>query len=1051
MKKIISLFTTLCIVFTMLGIFTVFAEEDTQTDGISLKAGDYVQMGTYNGEPILWRCVAFEKIKGYESDGTPVTDSTDTVSEYKNGYLPLMLSDKIICCKAFDACTNLNSEAGSNSETGSHSRRKRPTTTASNYWADSNIRSWLNSEESAGNVVWLCGNPPHPDDRNNVLYGGYENEAGFLTNFSESERSIIKAVSQKSIVAGSDKDLDYITGEALHKYKYGLPEFVQNYDEAYSEQVKDKMFMLDVKQADTVYRNNETLGEDYLLAYPTEQAVENAHSNGINKIETDAKWEYYLRTPYCTDPDRADTEVRKVFTANGGYVGASSVAFGSTGVRPAFFLDLPNTFFSSGGGTEESPYIAAPLSENKLTKISTLEELEAFRDDVNNGNTYEGKIVKLTADIDMFDKYGKNRESWVSIKTFAGIFDGNGHKITNLYINDTGDGLFSWVSGTVKNLGVEAYIYTTSDNAETSGGITAGLSGTIEKCFFSGSIEGDSHIGGITGALSRGGQIINCYNTAAIKGNHCIGGIVGTGGGTTNCYNAGSIIKAEAEWDSPYFGSITGSGGEDVTDCYYLEGTWDKGVCTEDYGCADTTTALTAEQLADKSNFTNWDFDTIWEMSEQHGRPVLRSNKENPPAPKHIHKICGEADCTDGHEDMEWIPWDGTKTLPTEAGNYYLTKDVTLTARWSPLPEQAVNLCLNGHIISTNNYWLFLIYTTTFTDCSDTQHKFSVRDDGLWTLDEENGTETVTGGVITGNDGSQSRPAIYIVRGGLLNMYKINVIGNCSGYGTFTGAVSVYFGDFTMYSGKIAGNIGREGCGVYNTSNTPFKMYGGEISHNTAWVKGGGVCVGKNMTIGGTAVIKDNIGDNLYINNADLLTIDKNKPLTDGAYISVTYGYDWTSVPINVTGSNDADYSKYFHSDNESYKIVNNENNAVTLTYKNNSYPYYEITDIYAIDAEYNHIKEIPANTEFAALCRLKQIASLDGKDCGIVIFAAYDDSGALIDTGHAKITPEELPYSPSVILKSGEKPVAGIKAFVWNTFNSMEPLAKTETLTFTE
>lgn len=34
-------------------------------------------------------------------------------------------------------------------------------------------------------------------------------------------------------------------------------------------------------------------------------------------------------------------------------------------------------------------------------EISTLTELEAFRDDVNNGNTYEGKTVKLTADIDM--------------------------------------------------------------------------------------------------------------------------------------------------------------------------------------------------------------------------------------------------------------------------------------------------------------------------------------------------------------------------------------------------------------------------------------------------------------------------------------------------------------------------------------------------------------------------------------------------------------------------------------------------------------------------
>lgn len=312
--------------------------------------------------------------------------------------------------------------------------------------------------------------------------------------------------------------------------------------------------------------------------------------------------------------------------------------------------------------------VFAQDSAADITEISTLAELEAFRDDVNSGNTYEGKTVKLTADIDMSEKYGEGKESWAPIgisdwetsNTFSGTFDGCGHNITNLYINDTGNGLFGRVAGFVKNLGVEADIYATFEKVELVGGIAAGLSGTIENCFFSGSIEGNSHIGGIVGATDNNGQVINCYNTGTIKGLHCIGGIVGTGGGTTNCYNVGSIIRidvAEEEWSSPYFGSITGCAYEDVVNCYYLEGTYDIGAYTEE-GTTDTTTALTAEQFADKSNFANWDFDTVWEMDATLGRPVLRSGTEEPPIETHTHTLVHHAavaaTCTENGTGEYW-------------------------------------------------------------------------------------------------------------------------------------------------------------------------------------------------------------------------------------------------------------------------------------------------------------------------------------------------------------------------------------------------------------
>ena len=72
--------------------------------------------------------------------------------------------------------------------------------------------------------------------------------------------------------------------------------------------------------------------------------------------------------------------------------------------------------------------------------ISTLEELEQFREEVNKGEDFEGKIIQLTAEIDLSERYGAEKGidgvyvSWTPIgkdygNSFAGTFDGGGHEI----------------------------------------------------------------------------------------------------------------------------------------------------------------------------------------------------------------------------------------------------------------------------------------------------------------------------------------------------------------------------------------------------------------------------------------------------------------------------------------------------------------------------------------------------------------------------------------------------------------------------------------------
>lgn len=287
---------------TMLSAFVpVIAGAD-----MSIAVGKYVQMGTYNGEPILWRCVSIDD----------------------NG--PLILSDKALCAKEFD-------KSGIE---GSHSRDTNRQYHGSNYWADSNIRSWLNSTASAGNVEWLCGNTP-----------SYNNEAGFLSNFTENERNAMKEVRQKSLLS----EPEYTNGMAetgtepyaatSNSYAWNnISTVVQNYNTAYAEYVTDKMFLMDVQQVNAVYNNRNKLGENYYIGEATEKS-------GLT-----IKWDIWLRSPKTDAYNTVLCIISSDGSTNHGRVNIDSANSTHVGVRPAFYLDLSSSI-QSGTGTASNPYI----------------------------------------------------------------------------------------------------------------------------------------------------------------------------------------------------------------------------------------------------------------------------------------------------------------------------------------------------------------------------------------------------------------------------------------------------------------------------------------------------------------------------------------------------------------------------------------------------------------------------------------------------------------------------------------------------------------------
>ena len=296
--------------------------------------------------------------------------------------------------------------------------------------------------------------------------------------------------------------------------------------------------------------------------------------------------------------------------------GACATAFG--GVVAA--ENETKTVTLDGDGTSTTPY-----------KIKDYEQLLEFAALVNGGQT--SICAVLTDDIDTgnnitFNDDGEPTETPTNIWTpignsypnrYTGTFDGQGHTISRLYVNDNNKdlvGLFGYLGegGIIRNVGVETSYFNGKDNV---GGVCGHNNGTIENCYnkvttVSGTGK-EANIGGICGSNNNGSTIENCYNTGNVSGTgkeaniggvcgynnfnctikNCynigkvsgketssyIGGVCGNNNNSTinNCYNAGNVIGPE---NNNYVGEVCGYNDNStiIENCYFLNGTANSGI-----------------------------------------------------------------------------------------------------------------------------------------------------------------------------------------------------------------------------------------------------------------------------------------------------------------------------------------------------------------------------------------------------------------------------------------------------------------------------------------
>ena len=325
--------------------------------------------------------------------------------------------------------------------------------------------------------------------------------------------------------------------------------------------------------------------------------------------------------------------------------------------------------FLTGSGTGADPYLIYTAEQLNLIGLFICERNRHFL---------------LATDIDLS---GATCTEFNIIGTryfpFTGVFDGNGHTISNFTYTATDTdyiGVFGYMNdpnavikdltlvapnvkatghsghigcligelrdGTVTGCGIEGG--SISGHHEVTGGLVGRNSGTISNCYAAAGVTGRDGTGGLVG--SNGGTISNCYVAGSISGDDHTGGLAGTNSGTiSNCYAVGNVTGER------WIGGLVGENYRGtISNCYatgivdgndfvggligydyensgdYTKSFWDKEVNPDvnGIGNADDPNVIgeSTVNMQTESTFTDagWDFDMpVWKICEAVDYPRL--------------------------------------------------------------------------------------------------------------------------------------------------------------------------------------------------------------------------------------------------------------------------------------------------------------------------------------------------------------------------------------------------------------------------------------------
>ena len=227
---------------------------------------------------------------------------------------------------------------------------------------------------------------------------------------------------------------------------------------------------------------------------------------------------------------------------------------------------------------------------------------------------------------------------------------------------------------------------------------------------------------------------------------------------------------------------------------------------------------------------------------------------------------------------MKYNAWSAADAMPTAAGDYSLSGNVTLKETWT-VPQGTTRLSLEGHSLALNAEGGSVIYVPAGA--------------ALELYDAGGST-----GVITGGKGR-------------------------AGTGFYLGGGVFVAGSFTMNGGQISGNAATSGGGIYVDTSGKCTLAGGKITGNTATVGGGGMFVRGSLTVSGGASVTGNSKGS----DADNLRLANDKTIAVAGKLTGSFGINTAAVPTalaptaitaGLSGKGDA---ANFASDDKSFAV----------------------------------------------------------------------------------------------------------------------------------
>jgi len=306
--------------FFVLLLMTFILPSNTQcADNKLLKTGEYLYFGRYYGEDILWRVINDPE----KDDGA------------------LLFSEKIISMKSFDAAGHA---AG-----GRDDRRKTRERYGSGYWPDSTLRKWLNSYDETVTYLYFPPTEERVMGRQN-----YEDEPGFLYNFTEVEIKMLKPYTHRVLLSPAEAELSE-GGTEPYSYHPEIAHSMDNFDSSYYQYVTDKVF---VPGIDIIYNLVYSRNWSYFKT-PTPSLVE---EEGIFverrniPFTSDTYWWYWLTTPFADSLRFMVVMATDRIGAQAGTISLLHPNDGNGGVAPLIYI--PKFLnISEGDGSSSDPYL----------------------------------------------------------------------------------------------------------------------------------------------------------------------------------------------------------------------------------------------------------------------------------------------------------------------------------------------------------------------------------------------------------------------------------------------------------------------------------------------------------------------------------------------------------------------------------------------------------------------------------------------------------------------------------------------------------------------